>query len=179
MLYLFDLDGTLISSYMDNPDKDFHTWQLLPGRQKKIAQLRHLGHDIGVITNQGGVAFSLTTEQDVITKLGRAAMALGYASIWLHDGGTPMRAGWDEPALFCFVCYSDPRATDARRRKPSDVVRRKPSGAMIREAMADAGLSDDDADDRREVLYVGDRPEDAAAARDAGVPFKWAEEFFT
>jgi hypothetical protein len=27
MLYLFDLDGTLISGYMDNPDRDYHTWQ--------------------------------------------------------------------------------------------------------------------------------------------------------
>jgi phosphoglycolate phosphatase-like HAD superfamily hydrolase len=28
------------------------------------------------------------------------------------------------------------------------------------------------------VVYVGDRPEDEAAAKNAGVPFQWAAEFF-
>lgn len=29
-----------------------------------------------------------------------------------------------------------------------------------------------------DVLFVGDRPEDEAAARDAGVRFEWADQFF-
>lgn len=175
MLYLFDLDGTLISSYMDNPDRNFNAWQLLPGRQETIARLLHLGHDVAIVSNQAGVAFGLIVEQDVVRKLGRVAMALGFASIWLFDGGQNWRAGWDMPALNCFVCYNDTRSKD---RQYQDASRRKPSGAMIREAMSAAGLSDADADDRGEVLYVGDRPEDQAAARDAGVRFSWAERFF-
>jgi D-glycero-D-manno-heptose 1,7-bisphosphate phosphatase len=175
MLYLFDLDGTLISSYMDNPDRNFHTWHPLPGREHTIARLRHLGHDVALVSNQAGVAFGLTTEQDVIKKFGRVAMVFGFASIWIHDGGEPMHAGWDAPALDCFVCYNDARSKNMQYQ---DARRRKPSGSMIREAMAVVGLSDDDTDDRGKVIYVGDRAEDEAAARDAGVRFVWAEEFF-
>ena len=169
MLYLFDLDGTLISSYMDAPGRNFDTWQLLPGRQEMIARLIHLGHDVALVSNQAGVAFGLVTEQDVIKKLGRVAMVLGFASISMHDGGQPMNAGWDLPRLSCFVCYNDSRA---RSRQYQDASRRKPSGAMIREAMAEFSAAADD------VLFVGDRPEDEAAARDARVRFQWADQFF-
>ena len=40
MLYAFDLDGTLISSYMDNPGKDYHTWSVLPGRVEMLRAAR-------------------------------------------------------------------------------------------------------------------------------------------
>lgn len=170
MLYLFDLDGTLISSYMDNPDRDFNAWQLLPGRQETIARLLHLGHEVAIVSNQAGVAFGLITEQDVVRKLGRVAMAFGFASIWLFDGGQNWRAGWDMPALHCFVCYNDARS---KNRQYQHADRRKPSGTMIREAMAEFPAAAADG-----VLYVGDRPEEKAAARDAGVRFAWAERFF-
>lgn len=170
MLYLFDMDGTLISSYMDNPDRNYHVWQLLPGRAGRIQQLIAAGHQIGIVSNQGGVAFGLISEQDVVQKLGQVAAQLGFASFWLHDGGQPMRAGWDSPALDCFVCYNDPRS---KRAAYQDASRRKPSGAMICEAMA---IFPEDV--RSGVLMVGDRPEDEAAAQDAGVRFAWAEEFF-
>lgn len=170
MLYIFDLDGTLISGYMDNPDRDFDNWQVLPGRQETIARLVHLGHDVAIATNQAGVAFGHTMEQDVVRKLGRVAMALGFASVWIFDGGQGYRAGWDAPALHAFVSYGDARSRD---RRYQDASRRKPSGAMIREAIAEfpAAAADD-------VLFVGDRPEDQAAATDAGVRFEWAERFF-
>lgn len=170
MLYAFDLDGTLISGYMDNPDRNFDNWQLLPGRQETIARLRHLGHDVALVTNQAGVAFGHTAEQDVVRKLGRVAMALGFASVWIFDGGQGYRAGWDAPALHCFVCYNDSRA---KNRQYQDASRRKPSGAMIHEAMAEFPAAAADG-----VLYVGDRPEDEAAARNAGVRFQWADRFF-
>jgi len=54
----------------------------------------------------------------------------------------------------------------------TSTARRKPSGAMIREAMARYVYS------ASETLYVGDRPEDEAAARNAGVGFQWADDFF-
>lgn len=169
MLYLFDMDGTLISSYMDNPDRNYHVWQLLPGRAGRIQQLIAAGHQIGIVSNQGGVAFGLISEQDVVQKLGQVAAQLGFASFWLHDGGQPMRAGWDSPALDCFVCYNDPRS---KRAAYQDASRRKPSGAMLREAMAAYGVSAAD------THFIGDRPEDDAAARDAGADFSWAKDFF-
>ena len=52
MLYLFDLDGTLISSYMDNPDKNYDTWEVLPGRKAMLNRLLMRGDTMCVITNQ-------------------------------------------------------------------------------------------------------------------------------
>jgi len=173
MLYLFDLDSTLIAGYMDRPDKAYAPVDLLPGRAERLAQLRSRGDDVAIISNQGAVAFGFVTEQDVIAKLALVAKALGFASIWLFDGGTHMRIGWEAPALACHVCYSDSRSKNAQYRRPDDVARRKPSGQMIREAMAEspeaASLG---------VLFVGDREEDYEAAKDAGVPFQWAHVFF-
>lgn len=172
MLHLFDLDGTIITGYLDNADKDYHRWELLPGRAARLARLARVGA-IGIITNQGGVAFGYNTEEDFTTKIGRVAMLLGYSRVVIHDGRPDgsLVLGWGADALHVYVCYSDSRAKDARYRV--DAHRRKPSGAMIREAIAAEPWHADDG-----ALYVGDRPEDEAAARDAGVAFQRAEEFF-
>lgn len=161
MLYLFDLDGTLISGYMDNPDRDYHTWQVLPGRSEQLIQLAVAGHDIAIVTNQGGVAFGFIDEQTAWMKIYEAAR----------------RCGLPPDTIRTYACFHDPRGKSPYN-DPVQAARRKPSGAMIREAMFDAGLSDDDADDRGHVLFVGDRPEDEAAAKDARVPFQWAHLFF-
>ena len=172
-LVCFDLDGTLISGYMDTPDKDYHTWQPLPGRIAQVERIKRV-HEIALVTNQAGVAFGHITEQDTVTKLGRVAMLLGYAAVAIHDGRAdgPLVTGWGE-ALHVFVCYSDARSRDARYATPADVARRKPSGQMIREAAAEFP---DHARDG--VLMVGDRPEDEQAAHDAGAAFRWADAFF-
>jgi D-glycero-D-manno-heptose 1,7-bisphosphate phosphatase len=156
MLYLFDLDGTLITSYMDCPERDFTQWTPLPGRVERLAQLRDAGHQVGVVTNQAGVAFGHVSETDVSTKL---VAVLSQLDLPLS---TPVR-----------VCYAHPTATIAHYRDPAQVARRKPSGTMIREVMALFGEQA-----AQGVVYVGDRPEDEAAARDAGVTFAWARDFF-
>lgn len=163
MLYLFDMDGTLITGYMDRPDRDYNRWSILPGRKARLQQLVLQGHVVGIVTNQGGVAFGHVTEAQAADKLLDAFVMLGLAPV--RSSGDP----WVPPI---YVCYSDVRGKPPWN-DPADAARRKPSGAMIREAMADypraAALG---------VLYVGDRPEDEAAAADAGVPFMWADQFF-
>jgi D-glycero-D-manno-heptose 1,7-bisphosphate phosphatase len=154
-LYIFDLDGTLIEGYI-NPPQPFERVEPLPQRAAKLAALRADGHIIAIATNQGGVAFGYNSEKDVRAKFARALEALG-----LPDN------------THIAFCFSDARSKDARYNKPEDVARRKPSGAMLREIMAafpDAAA--------KGVFYVGDRPEDQAAAADAGVPFMWAADFF-
>lgn len=193
MLYLFDLDGTLVSSYMDRPDRDYHAWELLPGRAARIAALRAAGF-VGIVTNQAGVAFGHIAEDDFRRKIAGVAAALGYAHVELWSGGEPEEfsvidygfpqrwetvveedgPSWQRPLLAgqlaVHVCYADGRARDPRYRQGAE--RRKPSGAMIREAAQSWP------DGAEGIVYVGDRPEDEAAARDAGVRFRWAEEFF-
>ena len=57
MLYLFNPDGTLISSYMDAPDRAYDRWTVLPGRRERLANLRKAGHGLGIATNRAGVCF--------------------------------------------------------------------------------------------------------------------------
>lgn len=183
MFCTFDLDGTLVTSYMDNPDRNFDTWQLLPGRQQRIVQLISEGHQVAIITNQAGVAYGHVDADQVREKLQRVAGALGFGGVAIHSGGAPsfwstsfhMAENWQpvtKRSLPIFVCYD------------KDGPRRKPSGAMIREAIADVQIEYFDGDENVisfadvPTLYVGDRPEDEAAAHDAGVRFQWAHEFF-
>lgn len=156
MLILFDLDGTLITSYMDNPDRDYDVWTVLPNRKEKIAALRSEGHIIGIATNQAGVAFGHVTEEQVMQRIQRVFDALHLP----HD--TPVQ-----------VSYGHPKAKIPRYRKPEVVARRKPSGQMIRDHIANYPEAAAEG-----VVYVGDRPEDEAAAKDAGADFSWEKDFF-
>ncbi len=155
MLYLFDLDGTLITSYMENPNREYHAWQPLRGRGLKIRELRRAGHTVGVISNQAGVAFDLISEADWEQKI--------------HEVCARLEIDWEA----VYVCFADARSRNPRYNDPAEVRRRKPSGQMIREAMARWAYDPD------QTLFVGDRPEDEAAARDAGVRFQWADAFFS
>jgi D-glycero-D-manno-heptose 1,7-bisphosphate phosphatase len=156
MLYLFDLDDTLITGYMNSPSRNFWGWAPLRQRRERLAELCAEGHEVGIVTNQAGVAFGHVTEADVSEKLTAVLVALDLPL------STPVR-----------VCYAHPTAIVLRYREPVQVARRKPSGAMIREVMR---LLPEQA--AQGVVYVGDRPEDEAAAADAGVAFAWAREFF-
>jgi D-glycero-D-manno-heptose 1,7-bisphosphate phosphatase len=155
MLLLFDLDGTLISSYVEAPGRNYHGWVPLPGVRERLAALQGEGHRLGIATNQAGVAFGHVTEAEFRHKLGAVLAALDLPP------ETPVE-----------VCFAHPRARLARYRDPERVAGRKPSGRMIWRL---AERFPADAADG--ILYVGDREEDAAAAA-AGIPFRWAEEFF-
>ncbi|HEX6292126.1 MAG TPA: HAD-IIIA family hydrolase [Herpetosiphonaceae bacterium] len=156
MLILFDVDDTLISSYMDTPDRSYDHWQVLPGRRQRIAQLMADGHQLGIVTNQAGVAFGHVTEAQVHAKLSAVAEALDLPAT------TPIA-----------VCFTHPQARMPEYRDRGDETCRKPSGAMIRELMACYPAAAAEG-----VLYVGDRPDDREAARDAGATFVPATAFF-
>lgn len=161
MLYLFDLDDTLISGYMDNPDKGYHKYRILPGRYEKLLDLRTRGDRICIATNQAGVAHGFITEEDVDFK-----MRFVLAQIGLFEAHT------NSTRPIVYSCYYDTRGRPPWN-DPIGAARRKPSGAMLREAMRDYPI-----DAALGVLYVGDRPEDQAAAQDAGVAFQWAHIYF-
>jgi len=156
MLVLFDLDGTLISSYMDNPDRNYDHWTILPHRKEILHALLAQGHTIGIVTNQAGVAFGHITEKKAMQRIHAVFDALEL---------TPY------PAVQ--VSYGHPKARIPRYRKREAVARRKPSGRMLREHIA---MNPEAASEG--VIYVGDRPEDEAAAKDASVDFVWTDAFF-
>ncbi len=157
MLIIFDVDGTLITSYMESADRAYERWQVLPGRRERLAQLLTEGHQIAIVTNQAGVAFGHVTEEQVEAKLTAVLEAL------------------DLPYTTSIaVCFAHPKARLSRYRAPTEVARRKPSGEMIRELIRQYPEAAADG-----IVYVGDRPEDAEAAADASVPFVPAEVFFS
>lgn len=162
MLYLFDMDGTLITGYMDNPGREYDQWDVLPKRKARIRELLLQGNEVCIITNQGGVAFGHVTDRQADTKIHKVLSELGLIDLRSDGDPAPARV---------IACYSDTRGRPPWN-DPVDAARRKPSGAMIREAIARfpvaASLG---------VVYVGDRLEDYEAAKDAGVPFQWAHEF--
>lgn len=156
-LVIFDLDGTLISSYMDNPDREYDRWEVLPGRREKLAELVRAGQRVAIATNQGGVAFGHIAEEEAVARVGRVLESLDLPA------DTPVE-----------ICFGHPKSPERSYREPEQVECRKPSGTMLRrlvERTPGARLESS--------MYVGDRPEDKEAAGDAGVGFAWAEEFFS
>lgn len=163
MLYLFDLDDTLIRGYLSEPRQPYDVVELLPGRKAKLQRLILQGDTCCIVTNQGGVAFGFVTEDQADAKITEAMMRLGLMPPrW--DGGA-------RPALL-FACYHHEKGKPPWD-DPVSALRRKPSGQMILEAIEEhpqaAALG---------VLMVGDREEDLQAAQAAGVPFQWAHVFF-
>lgn len=156
MLFLFDWDGTLISGYMDRPDRDYTQWEVLPGRQAMLAALISLGHQLGVVTNQAGVAFGHVTEADFWHKY----------NLFLLDMKQPIER------LPVRVCFSHEQGQSPYN-KPADVARRKPSAAMLQELVATYP-----AQAAQGIAFIGDRPEDLTAADRMGCSFTWAQSFF-
>lgn len=110
MRYLFDLDGTLIASYMDRADKNFAAVELLPGVAETWKHLRwETGNNMAIVTNQAGAAFGYNSEADVIAKFAEVAAQLGYDHIWVYDGSSePIEAESARPSgagvLTFYVC---------------------------------------------------------------------------
>jgi D-glycero-D-manno-heptose 1,7-bisphosphate phosphatase len=169
-LYLFNLDGTLISSYMNAADKNYNIWEVLPGRKERLARLDGI---YGVVTNQGGVAMGHISEIDVRYKLLQVADAFGWDGVRIEDGGLPYHVGrgiTPERLFKVWVAYDHPKGKVWRYNLMGS--RRKPSPVMLNQAMYWFSYTPD------QTIYVGDREEDEQAARAAGARFQWAHIFF-
>ncbi len=169
-LYAFDLDGTLIRSFLEKKDipgtdgaatwarinaaVDYDEIELLPSRGWRLQELADdTDNCFAIITNQAGVAFGYQTAGQVWTKLSRVRE-------WL--------LGDERDRMSLHVCFGHPEAPLVC----DDVNRRKPNGTMLREAMDAHGVG------WANTVYVGDLETDMFAAAAAGVQFIWEHEFF-
>lgn len=181
MLFLFDVDGTLIRSFLREGGgaDSYDLIEVLPGRVEKLEELRQQGHSWAIVTNQAGIAFGYQTSEQVNRKLYGVLEALGKPP-YPNEAGVEAfivrkSAGDDFPHLppDGYVSLVHPKGKLAEYLCDPEDDWRKPGGGMIRQAMKDYGVQATD------VVYVGDMESDRLAAQAAGVAYVDAEEFFS
>lgn len=152
MLYIFDKDGTLCRSKSGKTFiNSIEDQELIPGVLEKIEELKEQEHTIGIVSNQGGVAFDYLTYQEAEKIMMHIAELIGTSDYY-----------------FC------PYHPDGINPDYSiDSIYRKPNPGMIMGFAIITGY-----ENPKDILYIGDRPEDEEAAKRAGVNFIWSDEFF-
>lgn len=151
-LLLLDRDGTLNRSLGGRPPNHPDEIELLPGVADKLHQFAALGWRIVIITNQGGVAFGYVT------------VALAHSTHQALLDALPVEVDAS------YLCPHHPDGTDPRY--AFHCPNRKPAPGAILHALERFGARPQD------CLFVGDMDTDEQAARAAGVPFRWASDFF-
>lgn len=174
-LLILDKDGTLVKPRsVDRFPQHPQDQELLPNVSETLERYAAEGWTMAIASNQGGVAAGYKTLEDAIEEMKYCSRISGIDHI-----------------LFCpdfegNQCYSVARN---RMSKDGDYSvlsskhfkrefqfpdfpgqYRKPNPGML-EILIILNMVD-------KCLYVGDRPEDEAAAQAAGIPFQWAKDFF-
>jgi histidinol-phosphate phosphatase family protein len=97
---LFDRDGTLVHDVPYNGDPDLV--RPVPGARACLERLRRLGVQVGVVTNQSGVARGFLTADDVAAVNARVDELLGPFDTWQwcpHDDAARCRCRKPQPGL--------------------------------------------------------------------------------
>jgi len=171
MLYIFDLDGTLVETYGES---------VLPGVATRLTALAARGHLFAVATNQAGPAWRLATGEAKYpdpavlgARLARIARKLSplisvpwYVAI--GDGKLELSSK-DYQTIECAMCGASETFS---LHVAADLAWRKPEPGMLRAACAHYGISE------RQALFVGDSDTDRGAAKNAEVRFVSADRFF-
>jgi D-glycero-D-manno-heptose 1,7-bisphosphate phosphatase len=159
MLYCFDVDGTLVRSFMREGGaeaQDYDKVELLPDRLDRLEGcLRSSESCFAIVTNQAGVAFGYQTIEQVHQKMGRVLAAVDFF------GGHPTTM---------HIATEHPNAKIEAYK--GDAGRRKPGPKMLLEAIELHGVF------VQEAVYVGDMDTDQQAAEAAGIRYIDAKIFF-
>jgi len=171
MLYIFDLDGTLVET---------HGEVVLPGVAARLMALTARGDSFAVATNQAGPAWRLATGEEkypdpavlgarlmrIAQKLPPLISAPWYVAI--GDGRLELSSR-EYQMIKSAMCNA---SEVLNVHIAADLAWRKPEPGMLRAACAHHGNSE------CQVLYVGDSDADAGAAKNAEVRFVFADRFF-
>jgi HAD superfamily hydrolase (TIGR01662 family) len=164
-LIVFDVDGTLAETYKN---------RLLPGVAEWFAN-RPADVKVAIATNQGGVGLRYWMESE---RFGNPKAYPTRDKIIQRMRYLSRRLG--VPWKNVYVAYAYRNKKGEAGPVPAEFALdpywrhdwRKPEAGMIRQAMADHGVTP------AETLMVGDREDDHGAAGLAGVAFMWADAFF-
>jgi D-glycero-D-manno-heptose 1,7-bisphosphate phosphatase len=163
MLIILDKDGTLVKPKSRNTFVQHPTDQrLLAGVAERIAELKAIGAVLVIASNQGGVSAGHKNHED-------AAAEMRYCLELLPD----ISEAWyctDFGGEVAFIVQGQAPAIHVSELDDYQHLVgsfRKPSPGLLLGAMRRYGA--------KEVVMVGDRPEDAQAAVSAGVTFVDAE----
>ena len=171
MLFVFDLDRTLVTMYGVDP---------LPGVRERLSHLVSQGHVLAIATNQAGPAWGLATgdpkypaPESLMERFRQIAVALPETADvpWFVAVG-------DTRLTLSAADYDVVKQRVGSVRGPlalhisADPSWRKPEPGMLLAACRQVGVP------LSETVFVGDSTTDADAARAAGVAFVSADEFF-
>lgn len=161
MLYAFDIDGTLIRSFLREGDAehDYDDVELLPGRWDAIHAMAGDNASFALVTNQAGVAMGYQTPEQVWSKIGVIVAAFG---------------GFHGRPLSLHVCMTHPEAKLPAFVESAAMPRmRKPGPGMLLAAVEVHHVDETDA------VFVGDMKSDRLAAEAAKVAYYDADDFFS
>lgn len=161
-----DLDGTVRETisgktFISEPNDQ----KLIDGVEDAIS--RYADWKIVGITNQGGVKAGFKTFDDCLTEQKRTLELIPRMELLLfcvNDGESCHRLRRRDSKI--------PALATERKSRDKQENFRKPSPGMLQFAyyyFANKGAD--------EFLYVGDRTEDRDAAKNAGLPFLWAQDW--
>ncbi|MBN1658597.1 MAG: HAD-IIIA family hydrolase [Anaerolineae bacterium] len=151
-LLFVDRDGTLNRSLGRRPPNHPGEVEILPGVGQSLHHAASLGWRLVVVTNQGGVAFGYQTHRQAWRTLEAALDMLPVA------------------VEAVYLCPHHPHGTDPRY--AATCPNRKPEPGFLLDALARYDAKPE------ECLFVGDMDTDRLAAEAAGVPFRWAWDYF-
>lgn len=184
LLHLFDVDGTLIRSFLREGASRAHfdLIEVLPFRKRTLDHLKRDGHRIALVSNQGGVALGYQTKRQVCRKLTNVALELGLplGPIRVRPNALVDSTGYpvlkqeplrDRPVV-AYVSLGLPQATVPEYQVLEIDGWRKPGAGMLHVAMLDHDV------EPHETTFIGDMDSDREAAEAAGVRYCDAEEFF-
>jgi HAD superfamily hydrolase (TIGR01662 family) len=170
MLYIFDLDGTLVETYGIQP---------LLGIPERLDKLQLEGHGLAVATNQAGPAWGIATrdpQYPTAESLGERFLEIAKllpqltTVPWFVAVGDP-RLSLESRTYAQLIQALGAAASTLDLHVSADVEWRKPGPRMLLAACAYYGLQP------KEAVFVGDYKTDAEAAIAAGVTFIPIDEF--
>ena len=153
-----DLDGTVRRSKSGETFiKNFNDIELIPGVEKIIWKYRNFGYIIVAISNQAGVAHGFKLPMEIEAEM-----------------DATRKLFTNNPFHIMKWCYHDGKG----KIEPYNIrsLFRKPNIGMLAECETDAfkyGMEID----WDKSLFVGDRPEDEQCANNAGIPFRYIDNF--